>query len=185
VTKETKEKATYDDLYEVPDELVAEIADGELFTSPRPSPRHARVSSSLGGELHRPYDRGRGGPGGWIILDEPELHLDENVLVPDLAGWRRERMPTLPETAWIEVAPDWVCEVISASTARLDRVHKLPLYAKFRVGHLWLIDPSPRTLEVYELDQGGWRLLSSHGDDDSVQVEPFDAIPLELASLWD
>jgi Uma2 family endonuclease len=122
-------RATYEDLLQVPEHLVAEIIHGQLVTHPRPAPRHARASSSLGDELVSPFDKGRGGPGGWWILDEPELHLGAHVLVPDLAGWRRERMRSLPDTAWFELAPDWVCEVLSPGTARLDRVEKLPIYA--------------------------------------------------------
>ena len=133
--------ATYEDLLQVPEHLVAEIVNGRLVTHPRPAPRHLRASSRLGGELDGPFDQGRGGPGGWWILDEPELHLGPQVLVPDLAGWQRERMPSLPETAWFELAPDWVCEVMSPSTARIDRVEKLPIYAAAGVGHVWHIDP--------------------------------------------
>jgi len=112
-----RRRATYEELLAVPGHLVAEIVNGELVTSPRPAPRQARAASSLGGELHGPFDRGRNGPGGWIILDEPELHLHGDVLGPDLAGWRRERMPELPEAAAFELAPDWACEVLSPATA--------------------------------------------------------------------
>jgi Uma2 family endonuclease len=134
-------RATYEDLLEVPDHLVGEIADGELFVSPRPGPRHANASSLIGGDLSSSYQRGRGGPGGWWILDEPELRLETDVLVPDLAGWRRERMPSLPEAAWFEIPPDWVCEVVSPVTGRLDRVRKVPIYARHQVEWLWLVDP--------------------------------------------
>src|SRR5512142_1943672 len=111
-----RRNATYDDLLGLPSHVVGELLEGSLVVSPRPASRHARAASGLGGELHGPFQRGRGGPGGWIILDEPELHLGGNVLVPDLAGWRRERMPQLPDVAAFELAPDWVCEVLSAST---------------------------------------------------------------------
>ncbi len=116
-----KKLATYDDLLAVPDILVAEIVHGQLHTTPRPTPKHTRASSSLGAEISFPYDKGRGGPGGWWILDEPELHLDTHVLVPGLAGWQRERLPELPDTAWFELPPDWVCEILSPSTTHLDR----------------------------------------------------------------
>jgi Uma2 family endonuclease len=128
--------ATYDDLRVVPETLVAELLDGDLVTSPRPATPHARAASSLGGELYGPFDRGRGGPGGWIILDEPELHLGGDVLVPDLTGWRKERMPALPDVVGIELAPDWVCEVLSPSTAPIDRTRKVPIYARERIGHV-------------------------------------------------
>ena len=126
--------ATYDDLAEVPDIMVAEIVDDELHASPRPAPRHANVTSALGSAVFAPYHHGRGGPGGWLILFEPELHLGRNVLVPDLAGWRRTRMPRLPAEAYFSVAPDWVCEVLSPSTASLDRVKKLAIYPREQVG---------------------------------------------------
>src|ERR1700690_2368947 len=116
-----KRPATYDDLFNVPAHLVAEIVDGELIPSPRPAARHATAASALGEELGPPFKRGRGGPGGWVILDEPELHIVGQIMVPDLAGWRRERMPEIPDVAFFELAPDWVCEVLSPSTAALDR----------------------------------------------------------------
>jgi Uma2 family endonuclease len=177
-------QATYEDLLQVPGHLVAEIINGRLVTHPRPAPPHARASSSLGGDLVNPFDRGRGGPGGWWILDEPELHLGRHVLVPDIAGWRRERMPALPETAWFELAPDSVCEVLSPSTARIDRVEKLPLYAQAGVTHAWLVDPDIRTLEVFENREGKWLLLDAFENDDRVRAAPFDAVEIELGTLW-
>jgi len=176
--------ATYQDLAQVPETRVAEILDGDLYASPRPAPRHALASSRLGAELTPPFDRGRGGPGGWLILDEPELHLGHDVVVPDLAGWRRARMSTLPDTAWFETPPDWLCEVLSPSTARLDRVGKLPAYARSGIPHIWLLDPLARTLEVYRLDRGFWVLVGSHGGDARVRAEPFEAFELELDALW-
>lgn len=176
--------ASYEDLLQVPETLVAEIIHGQLITHPRPAPRHARASSSLGDELLSPFDKGRGGPGGWWILDEPEVHLGSNVLVPDLAGWRRERLPSLPEMAWFELAPDWICEVLSPSTSRVDRVEKLPIYASAGVRHVWLIDPDLRTLEAYENLGGRWLLLGVHEKDQMIQVPPFEAITLPLSGLW-
>jgi Uma2 family endonuclease len=176
--------ATYEDLMQVPPHLVAEILGGRLVTHPRPTPRHAVTGSSLGDELVGPFQKGRGGPGGWWILDEPELHLDSDVLVPDIAGWQRERMPTMPETAWFEITPDWVCEIPSPSTARDDRVVKMPIYARAGVGHLWLIDPDLRTLEVCALESGRWVLLESHRDDARVAPPPFGAIEISLSDLW-
>lgn len=179
-----KRRATYEDLLAVPAHRVAEIIDGVLVTSPRPAARHAWASSSLGGELHGPFMRGRGGPGGWILLDEPELHLGADVLVPDLAGWRRERMPELPETSAFELAPDWVCEVLSPSTAATDRAEKMPIYARERVTNMWLVDPIARTLEVCRLEQGRWVLLATWRDDAKVRAEPFADFELDLSGLW-
>jgi Uma2 family endonuclease len=176
--------ATYEDLMQVPDIMVAEIVDGELHVSPRPAPRHAHAASSLGGEIVLPYQRGRGGPGGWRILFEPELHFGRNVLVPDLAGWRLERMPLLPKASYFSLAPDWVCEVVSPSTASLDRVKKLTIYAREEVGHAWLVDPAARTLEVLRLEAGRWTILATHAGNDVVRAEPFTDIELELAALW-
>jgi Uma2 family endonuclease len=180
-----RREATYEDLLRVPDHLVAEILDGELHTTPRPSPRHADASSGLGGVLRGPFDRGRGGPGGWRILDEPELHLGRDVVVPDLAGWRRERLPRLPDEAFFTVAPDWICEVVSPSTAAIDRVKKLTIYAREGVPHAWLIDPIARTLEVLRLDSGRWTIVTTHAGADTIRAEPFDALDLDLTLLWD
>ena len=176
--------ATYDDLVKLPDNLVAEIIDGELHASPRPAPAHAVAGSNLGGWLVPPFHGGRGGPGGWWILDEPELHLGKDVLVPDLAGWRRERMPSRPETAYFPLAPDWVCEVLSPSTAQIDRARKLAIYARERVTHAWLVDPLAQTLEVFQLEGGRWVLLGTHAGQEVVRAQPFDDIEIELASLW-
>jgi len=180
----TGRKATYEDLLRVPDHLIAELVHGRLITHPRPAPRHARAASSLGIEVGGPFDKGRGGPGGWWILDEPALHVSEDVLVPGLAGWRRERMPALPESAWFETPPDWVCEVLSPTTARVDRVDKLPLYASFGVRHAWLIDPDLRTLEAFENQVGKWLVLAAFENDAKVRIAPFDAVEIELRYLW-
>jgi Uma2 family endonuclease len=177
--------ATYDDLLKVPHHLVAEIVDGELFTTPRPAPRHVDASSGLGGVLRGPFDRGRGGPGGWRILDEPELHLGPDVLVPDLAGWRRERLPMLPEEAYFALAPDWICEVISPSTAALDRVKKLAVYAREGVGHAWIVDPLAQTLEVLRLESGRWAIIATFSGTEEVRAEPFETLAWELTMLWD
>jgi Uma2 family endonuclease len=179
-----KKPATYEDLVRVPEPLVAEIVDGELYASPRPAIPHALAASALGVEIGGPFQRGRGGPGGWWILDEPELHLGGDVVVPDLAGWRRDRLPTLPKEAAFELAPDWICEVLSPATARLDRARKLPAYARENVRYAWLIDPTARTVEVLALDQGSWKLVLACGDDDLVRLPPFDAIELDVLALW-
>jgi Uma2 family endonuclease len=177
--------ATYEDLLAVPDHLVAEILDGELYATPRPSPRHADASSGLGGALRGPFDRGRGGPGGWRILDEPELHLARDIVVLDLAGWRRERLPRLPEEPYFTIAPDWICEVLSPSTAAMDRVKKLTVYARENVPHAWLVDPVAQTLEVLRLEGGRWTIVSTAAGAGLVRAEPFEALDLDLTLLWD
>ncbi len=180
-----KRGATYDDVLAAPENAVAEVLFGVLHTHPRPAARHTRASSRLGTELGGPFDRGRGGPGGWVLLDEPELHLGADILVPDLAGWRRERMPVFPHDAvYFTLAPDWICEVLSPSTAKIDRSDKLTIYAREGVGHAWLLDPVARTLEVFRLEGGRWVLHGVHGDEAPVRAEPFDALALDLASLW-
>lgn len=176
--------ATYEDLFDLPENLVGEIINGRLVTHPRPAPRHAQAYSSLGIEIGAPFSRGRGGPGGWWILDEPELHIGGHILVPDLAGWRREHMPHLPDTAWFETVPDWVCEILSPSTARCDRAEKMPIYAGMGVNHLWLVDPDRRTLEAYENQQGRWLLLQTVADAAAVRIPPFEAVEWGLEALW-
>lgn len=178
--------ATYADLLAVPDHLIAQIVDGELIASPRPATEHSRASSVLGSDLGGPFDRGRGGPGGWWILDEPELHLGMDILVPDLAGWRRSRVPQLKPGPFFEIAPDWVCEVLSPSTRGIDRVRKMPIYLREKVSHLWLIDPQAFTLEVFRADltQGHWVLWNTFAGDDKVRAEPFEAVELDLSGLW-
>lgn len=179
-----KKPATYQDIVDLPEHKVGEIVDGELYVSPRPAIPHAKVSSILGMDLGTPFQRGRGGPGGWWIVDEPELHFGQNVLVPDLAGWRRERLPHLPNAPYFELAPDWVCEVLSPSTAKLDVVLKLPRYGRAGVKHAWIVDPVNRLLEVFRQEHEQWVLVSTFGGDDKVRAEPFEAVELELADLW-
>jgi Uma2 family endonuclease len=176
--------ATYEDLLALPQNVVGEILAGELHTHPRPAPAHARASSALGIKVGSPFDQGDDGPGGWWILDEPELHLRGDILVPDLAGWRRERMPNLPKAAFFELAPDWVCEVLSPATARTDRILKLPRYAAASTSHCWLIDPDIRTLEAYANQDGHWLLLGTWGGQDRAAIDPFAAVSINLSGLW-
>ena len=181
-----RKPATYEDIEALPVGWVGEIIQDELVASPRPAMGHARVTSVLGSELGGPFDLGHGGPGGWWLFDKPELHLGREVLVPDLAGWRRERLtePPAPETPFMTVAPDWVCEVLSPTSSGLDRRRKLPLYFRERVSHVWLVEPLARTLEVFRRAPEGWLLVVTHGEDETVRAEPFDAVPLELGRLW-
>lgn len=177
--------ATYEELLALPREQVGQIIDGELVVQPRPALPHARAASQLQGELNPPFGRRKGGPGGWIILFEPELHLQSDVLVPDLAGWRRERLPELPDTAWLALAPDWVCEIVSPGTQSVDRVRKMAIYARERVPFAWLIDPLARTLEVFRLEGDGWMRIHASEGEAVVRADPFAAIELELAALWE
>jgi Uma2 family endonuclease len=179
-----KRAATYEDLLAVPEPLVAEILFGELVTHPRPAPRHAFAASALGSVLGPPFQFRRGGPGGWVFLDEPELHLGKHVAVPDLTAWRREHLPALPDTAWIEVAPDWVCEVLSPLTERYDRGDKRLIYAEAGVAHVWHLNPVLRMLEVLELRDGKWLLLDVFRDNAEVAAPPFAEITFTLGLLW-
>lgn len=173
-----------------PPHVVAEIVGGVLRTMPRPARRHTIAATNLGEELGPPFKRGRGGPGGWVILDEPEVHLGPmpDIVVPDLAGWRRERMPDAvgEEDAppYYELSPDWVCEVLSPRTEAFDRGEKVPVYAREGVRHVWLVDPVEQTLEVFRLESGGYLLLGVHHGEARPRAEPFDAIELDLAVLW-
>jgi len=180
-----KPPATYEDLVALPSHLVGEIIDGELIASPRPTARHVVASSLLGADLIAMFGRSGGGrPGGWTILDEPELHVVGQVMVPDIAGWRRERMPEVPDVPFFDLAPDWICEVHSPSTIARDRTRKMHHYAQAGVGHLWFLDPGPQLLEIFRLEGGGWRLATSAARSEKIRGEPFDAMELDLAGVW-
>ena len=179
---EKKKRATYQDILDAPPNKIAEIINGALYLSPRPAGPHTSVASSLGIDLGGPFHRGRGGPGGWVILDEPELLLGDDVLVPDLGGWRRERMRVIPEK--FEIVPDWACEVLSRSTEQIDRREKMPIYASCGVHYLWLVSPAMRSLEAYRLEGGKWLQLGVYKEQQRARIEPFDAIELDLAALW-
>jgi Uma2 family endonuclease len=174
--------ATYDDLVKLPDNLVAEIVEGELHATPRPAVRHALAGSGIGRVVTPAFDHSR--PGGWWLLYEPELHFGGDVLVPDWAGWRRARLPHMPDAPYLSLAPDWVCEILSPSTAALDRARKLGIYAREGVSHGWLIDPIAHTLEVLQLESGRWSILATHFGDATVRAVPFDEIELPLRELW-
>lgn len=176
--------ATYADLEALPPHVVGEILFGVLHAHPRPAPRHGWATNVLSYEVGGPFQFGRGGPGGWIFIDEPELHLGPHVVVPDLAGWRRERLTPFPDTAWIETAPDWVCEVLSPSTQRADRTDKLAIYAAYAVGHCWYVDPIARTLEVFARQGDKWLLAATFKVADAVTAPPFEAHTFALDLLW-
>jgi Uma2 family endonuclease len=181
--KPPKRPATYDDLLKVPDHKVAEILDGELHVSPRPASPHAFVTTLLTGHLN-PVNAGFDGPGGWWLLIEPELHLGPDVLVPDLAGWRTERLPQIPAVVGHTLAPDWVCEVVSPSTERIDRQKKLRIYAREGVRHSWLINPLKHTIEIRRLEGREWVMVATCRGNEVINPEPFDALPLPLVRLW-
>ena len=180
-----RRSATYQDVLDAPEHMVAELMDGELYLQPRPAQPHAEAASVLAMLLGPPFRLGRGGPGGWRIQYEPELHLGAHVLVPDLAGWRVEVVPEVDLTkAFVETSPQWVCEVLSPSTQRIDRIRKLPIFAEHGVAHAWLLDPLARTLEVFRLEGGHWSLVGGYEEDEVVRAEPFDAVELPLRELW-
>ena len=185
MTEPALRHATYADLVALPDNVVGEILGGELHVQPRPTPRHATASSELGVVVGSEFSFRSGGRGGWRILDEPELHLGGDVIVPDIAGWRLPKLETLPDTAHIELAPDWACEVLSPSTARKDRIVKQAIYAREGVSHLWFVDPLARTVEVFALREGSWSLAAAVADDAQVALPPFESLEFPLARLWD
>ncbi|MFO1140936.1 MAG: Uma2 family endonuclease [Amaricoccus sp.] len=184
LTTPSRRPASYQDVIDAPADKIAEIINGALYLHPRPRPAHADVIGSLGDELIGPFRKGRGGPGGWRILIEPELHLGEDVLVPDLVGWRRERLPVMPDTPGITAPPDWVCEVLSPSTRRYDLTRKRASYAGHGVPFLWLIDPAAGTLEAQRLEGGSWALIATLRGDVEVRLPPFEAVAFPLSTLW-
>lgn len=181
-----RQSTLYESLKALPEGLTGEILNGRLYAWPRPSGAHINAGSALGAELLGPFQSGKGGPGGWWIQDEPEIHFVRNVevVVPDLAGWRRERMPYLPEDQRYEVVPDWVCEILSPSTAGDDRKVKMPLYAHYGVPYVWLIDPIERALEAYRLNLGAWVGIGRFTDTDRISIPPFEAVSLDLGTFW-
>ena len=176
-------RATYDDVLGAPENTIAEVINGVLRLEPRPALSHASAATLLSDELG-PFRGRRGGPGGWIILFEPELHLDADVVVPDLAGWRRERMPRVPDEPYTTLAPDWVCEVLSKGNRKKDRAEKLPVYARAGVRFAWLLDPVERTLEVLRLESGRYSIVATYVDDAKVRAEPFGEVELALEGVW-
>ena len=180
-------QATLADIAALPDNVNGEIIDGELIASPRPAPAHALAASAVGGELFGSFGGAGGsgpGPGGWWILDEPELHLGGHVLVPDVAGWRRERLPSLRGFTAFTVTPDWVCEVVSPSSVRRDRVRKMAIYAALGVSYAWIVDPDAQVVESYQLIDGRWTVAAAEGGAETVRLPPFDAVELDIGRWW-
>jgi len=184
VTLRREAPATWTDLADLPDDVIGEIVAGQIVVTPRPGVPHARSASRLGIVLGGPFDLGAGGPGGWILLDEPHVRFGDDIRVPDLAGWRKERWVDPPRTGPLRIVPDWVCEVLSPSTEGDDRTEKMDTYRRAQVPHVWLLGPIARSLEVYRLEPQGWRLAATAAGDQRVRAEPFDAIELDLSLLW-
>jgi Uma2 family endonuclease len=180
-----QQKTLYDYLSDLPEGVTGEILNGQLYAHPRPHGRHILAASSITSQFFGPYHGGRGGPGGWWILTEPEIHfeLDRAVCVPDIAGWRREHMPSIPDGHKFEIAPDWICEILSPSTESIDREVKMPLYAKYGVAFLWLVHPIKMTLEAYALRNKQWHLQAVIKADDPVCLLPFDSTSFKLRDL--
>jgi Uma2 family endonuclease len=184
--KPARRRATYEDVLNAPEHVVAEVVEGELYTSPRPRYPHALAGSAINQDLG-PFSRrpgSLGGPGGWWILYEPELHFGEDIVVPDLAGWRHTRLPEVPDVAYLELAPDWACEIVSPGSSVLDRDRKMPVYAREGIGFFWLVNPSARTLEVYRLQRQRWVRIATHVDDEIARIEPFAELELDLSRWW-
>ena len=186
--KAVKKIKSFDELYkelcDLPDNVVGEIINEELVVMPRPAPKHARASSSLGSKIFDSYDEGNGGPGGWWIFFEPEMHFLDDVIVPDIAGWKKERMPKLPEEAYFSLSPDWVCEVLSPSTARYDKISKFKIYEENKIPYYWIVDPLNRVLEIFELDQKNYKLVFVFDQNSLVKAPPFEELEFNLGSLW-
>ncbi|MEL6299436.1 MAG: Uma2 family endonuclease [Pseudomonadota bacterium] len=176
--------ATPADLEELPEDMVGQIVYGTLHAHPRPAPRHSRAQHRLSGEIDGPFDRGTSGPGGWIFLTKPELHLGPHIFVPDIAGWKRDRLTPFPETAYVETPPDWVCQVLSPATAKVDRTDKVKIYADFGVPHAWYVDPDARTLEAFALQDRTWLLMATFKDAEPVTAPPFEVHTFPLSNLW-
>jgi Uma2 family endonuclease len=179
-----KKTATYADVEAAPPHLIAELINGSLYTHPRPAPRHGAVTLALGAELGGPFQKGRGGPGGWFFVFDTEVKFGDDLLVPDIAGWRRERLPSLPKTNWMQVRPDWVCEATSPGTALRDKHFKRDIYARSGVPHYWIVDPRARLLEVLQLEQGKWTIFGTYSSGNDVKAPPFEAHSFPLDDLW-
>lgn len=184
MTEPARHRATYQDVLDAPDDKIAEVVNGVLHLSSRPRWKHQSVAGALHIELGARFRQGRGNRGGWVLLPELELHLGDDILVPDLVGYRYEHLPIIEDVAFETLAPDWICEVLSRSTQSFDRVDKMASYAAAGVKHAWLIHPIRRTLEVFRLYRGKWRAVATHQGNERVHAEPFEALKLDLSLLW-
>lgn len=183
---DTSRPATRADLEALPENVVGEIIDGVLYTSPRPRARHSFIEVRLGGTLDDAFQRGRGrGPGGWWILIEPGLEIGGSPeVVPDLAGWRVESMARPPADSSIKIVPNWICEILSPSTRSHDQIIKRRFYSRVGVEYLWFIDPDARTLSVCQLREAHWVELGVYGENERIRAEPFAAIELDMSEWW-
>lgn len=181
-----KKKATYEDILSLPETVIGEIIGGELVVSPRPSGPHIVTAAFLTSRLNEKFSFGKGGSSGWWILAEPEVQLEEETehYVPDLAGWRRERMPKVPDGHIFTVVPDWICEILSPSNMRNDRIKKVPQYAAHGVKHLWLVNPRDKLLETFRLENKHWVLIKTFGETEKVRAEPFEELEIDLGTVW-
>ena len=185
MTKPSAKAPTLADLDALPPGVVGEIIEGVLYTMTKPRARHQRTGLEIGSGLLGPFDHGRGGPGGWWIITEPGIELPNTPEIsPDVAGWRRERMPEMPIDEPIRVVPDWVCEILSPTTRRHDLLRKLPYYARVAVPFLWLVDIEARVLTAHRLDGSDWRIIGTYSDETEVRIPPFDAVPLNVTDWW-
>ena len=185
ISKHPRARATYQDVLNAPPHMVAEILQGKLYMNPRPAMPHSRVTSALHLALAKHYQKEDGGPGNWTFYFEPELHLDSEILVPDLAAWRYETMPSDPLGPYATIAPDWICETLSPSTRHIDVFHKRDIYASKGVKHLWFLDPDNRTLEGFQLlENSRWQLLSALDGNVEVSIPPFESARFSLDVLW-
>jgi len=186
MSKPADKVASYEDLFNLPANVVGEILAGDLVTHPRPAPKHALAASAIGAFLFSEFARkpGSGDHGDWWILYEPECHLGEDIVVPDIAGWKKSTMSSLPDTAWFEIAPDWVCEVLSPATSKYDRGVKRDIYAREKVAYYWMVDPTDKTIEVFELQNGFWTLVATAQEEQVVNLVPFESLPFDLSALW-
>ncbi len=175
----------YTQLERLSPNMIGEIIDGQLYVHPRPAPKHILTTSSLGVSLG-PFQKGQSGPGGWWIFDEPEIHfvVKTEVVVPDLAGWKRERLPKMPDTAYFAVVPDWVCEVLSPGNKEFDLEKKQLTYEKYGVAYYWIVDPIKKTLEVLVLQEGKYQLKGTFTGNEKINAVPFHEITMDLQYLW-
>jgi Uma2 family endonuclease len=185
-SKPSMKPPTLADLDALPPGIVGEIIEGVLYTMTKPRARHQRTGTGIGSDLRGPFDLGRGGPGGWWIIAEPGIELpnDTKEISPDVAGWRRERMPELPVDEPIRVVPDWVCEILSKTTRRHDQLVKLPYYADVGVPYAWIVDLEARVLTAQRLESGRWLTIGTYSDETEARIAPFDAVPLNVADWW-